>query len=127
MRKRALIVVAELTVVMIAGFIGLLHLLPDAPASKARFLNVQIGMTPAEVEDVLGGPPGDYQSDPEHPHEFTYHFAYPGAAKIEKWTGDEGLALVAYDSTDRVVCFRYVEAVTPHWTLLAELRRWCHF
>ena len=126
MRKRALFVIAGLTLAMISGFVGLLFLLPDPPVSTARFAKVQKGMTQAEVEELLGGPPGDYQTG-RGSGMFVIDFLSPGDSVSKEWTGDDGVALVAFDRSGRVVTCQFFESARRDWSLLAKLRHWLRF
>jgi hypothetical protein len=64
--------------------------------NRAAFERIEEGMTEAEVEEILGGPPGDYRTGP--PPEFESHFSSgPLLMDLRTWQGDDG---------DAEVCFR---------------------
>jgi hypothetical protein len=65
-------------------------------ASQADCDRIEIGMTRAQVEHVLGGPPGDYCTQPTSPHSLSMYAAW------DKWLGDGGTIVVDYDGDGRV-------------------------
>jgi hypothetical protein len=63
------------------------------------------GMSEVEVEEVLGGPPGDYTTGP-------YNIALGGimgngATHSREWLTDEGGIVVYFDEMDLVVATRF--------------------
>jgi hypothetical protein len=63
------------------------------PVTEAALGRVKEGMTRAETEEILGGPPGDYRGVPEGSNAFSLSYHSP-----EVWFGDEGTALVRFDA-----------------------------
>jgi hypothetical protein len=57
-----------LSLLMLAGALLGIYLLTRGPAITTRnYERIQIGMTVAEVSDLLGGPPGDYTDNAAPP------------------------------------------------------------
>ena len=67
-----------------------LLLRPAAPLGIGRsaYKHIQEGMTPAEVEAVIGLPPGDYRSDPGRPGAYAELPPGPGF-HILGWVNDD--------------------------------------
>jgi hypothetical protein len=65
-------------------------------ASQADCDRVEVGMTHDQVEQVLGGPPGDYRTGIAIPHSLSMYAAW------DKWLGDGGTIVVDYDADGRV-------------------------
>ena len=98
-----------------------------SPVTKAAYDRVQTGMNRAEVEAILGGPPGDDRTRPTdsvadtwpEPEQWkpTGHTAWRG-----DWLGDEGDILVVRDHGGRVFDKGFFEAEPVGGTL--ALLRW---
>lgn len=76
------------------------------------------GMTRTEVVALLGGPPGDYRTDPERftvDHHSLFAFGY------EEWIADEAKAEVWFDENERVVDVRVCHAIDRRPTRLKRL------
>jgi hypothetical protein len=115
-----LLLAAIMAVVAAGGWVYWLEVRPGITRQNAA--RIQDGMTIAEVEALLGGPAGDYQT-PGRPHTtYMYHYAHPVGSVEKKWIGDEGLAIVAFDSEGRVVVHLYIDAAD--YSMHARLRRW---
>jgi hypothetical protein len=82
----------------------------------ATFAEIELGMTVTEVEELLGGPPGDYRSFVKldvgslkmHPT----NIAVAGAAGWKEWLCDEGRIWIWFDPEERVV-FKHFVAPGP--------------
>jgi hypothetical protein len=99
-RSRTQLALFFLPVVLVAVVIVVLCItnLRRPVASKADCDRISIGMTRDQVEDVLGGPPGDYRTrDPITPDVGLYYVFW------DKWKGDRGMILVEFDSDNRVI------------------------
>src|SRR4051794_20089185 len=82
-------------------------LLPrPSPVTRAAFERVEVKMTRAEGESILGGPPGDYRTRP------VLEYIGSGAGiSWEVWMGDEGEAWVGFEAgTVRYLTFMGAEA-----------------
>ena len=65
MRKLAVAVLA-LALLLVGTLLPLVRPL-RCPVNRAAFERIKVGMTQAEVHAVLGGPPGDYRTEPSAP------------------------------------------------------------
>jgi hypothetical protein len=103
---------------------GLHALWPTPPGiSKANFARIKPGMSQAEVEATLGGPPGDYRTP-------RAGWFYPPVtddfleARWEEWAGDRALIDVAFDEQDRVLGAHFLAPEpSPAESFLDRLRR----
>jgi hypothetical protein len=66
-------------------------------ASKADCDRIEIGMTCAEVEHILGGPPGDYHTQPSIPPPLGIRYAH-----WYRWQGDCGMVFVRFEEDGRM-------------------------
>jgi hypothetical protein len=78
---------------------------PGPPSSRitpAAAERIERGMTAAEVEAVIGLPPGDYRSDPASPRHYAEFLPQPGVRLLE-WEADSCTIQVRVDEkSDRV-------------------------
>jgi hypothetical protein len=78
------------------------------------------GMTRTEVVALLGGPPGDYRSDPKR---FSISHHSIQSLGFEEWITDEAMAQVWFDD-DRVTRVRICRAIDQRPPLLRRLAGW---
>jgi hypothetical protein len=101
--RKSLLAGVALSLVLVGAFVPLL--LPARPLNprinEANSERVKEGRSQAEVEEVLGGPPGDYRTRPAQV--FLDHWAFGRPGRLEVWYGDEGAVLVYFDSTGEVL------------------------
>lgn len=127
MRKRLLFTLGPLALVLLGGYALLWWTAPRV--SRANFGRIEVGMTLAEVEALLG-PPGMYATGPlvdrEGQRPFSVFIDYgprPGGAR-KLWVGDHGAVWVNLDDAGRVAGTQVLglrrEAEPP----LVKLRRW---
>jgi hypothetical protein len=97
------------------------------PVNRAAFERVKEGMTQAEVEEILGGPPGDYRTRPHGTNIYLSRMFSGLDPIIEDWEGDEGSVAVEYepgaDGRERVTKTHFEEAA-PYSPGLLELALW---
>jgi hypothetical protein len=125
LRKTLIACVA--TVLVLAG--GLIALLGPrhCPVNRAAFERIAEGMTPTDVEAILGGPQGDYRTRPSHPVVTTAVHVNIGMEFHQSWVGDEGTVCVTYvEPRPHLVSVTRVsfEDATPHAPGIVELARW---
>jgi hypothetical protein len=94
---------------------------------------IQLGMTPPEVEQILGCPPGDYSSSEllvkfgdYIPLEIVRGITRALSEemhRIELWAGDSGVVLIHFDKDNRVNAKSFSE-VMPSGTFMDKIRRW---
>jgi hypothetical protein len=113
---------------------GMMLLVPTRPkpVNRAAFEGIKPGMTLAEVETLLGGPPGNYRSgevdldlsggSPEFDNVMNAMEVLLGERKVrhEWWQGDAGNAWVCFDEADRVVTKEF----TPGKRVRRGFRDW---
>jgi hypothetical protein len=122
MRKRLRWLVCLAVVLVLVGV--LVHLLfPSAsPVTRVAFDRIQTGMTQAEVEAILGGPPGDYRTRPMDPIYENHRSTDPEIEPLQ-WWGDEGEVLLTVESRG-VVLSKDFYAV-PEWSIgRFEMLKW---
>jgi hypothetical protein len=71
---------------------------------RDHFDRITEGMSRAEVEDILGGPPGDFRTKPV---EYSHTCALPldfecDGGRWEWWTGDDGRIELLFDRQDKM-------------------------
>jgi hypothetical protein len=78
-----------------------------SPVTRAVYERIKKGMTEAEVEEILGGPPGDYATRPRqwtYRSSFLFYSRMPTAEwdhwKWEKWDGDDVTVWVDFHRRD---------------------------
>lgn len=117
-----------LALLLLAIPVGLILLLARATeprVTRAKLELVREGMTRAEVEALIGVPPGDYASGTVFSDcKFVERPEKPWAYSAE-WTCDDGLLFVYFDENDRVVwAVTYNGWVSHEPTLFEKLRSW---
>ena len=123
MTRRWLVRVGVAVCLAVAAGVGARLTAPrPCPVSLANCEHIRDGMTLAEVEEVLGGPPGTYGSG-------MVLVAGPGVMSLsdryEHWWTDEGLLLVRFDQQGRSSGFTFCGGVLfPPPSPLDRLRAW---
>jgi hypothetical protein len=111
---------------VLAGALFALVMPRHCPVNRAACGRIKEGMTRAEVEKILGGPPGDYRTRPESNNLLLFPPAsgglvpLPGARK--SWAGDEVVVHVYFDGS--IVWRKEHSDEIPADTSLVELIRW---
>jgi hypothetical protein len=100
---------------------------PHTAITPDNAAKIKRGMTLAEVEAILGGPPGNYASN------YTglgTGYAGPGGALIvfdvqerTTWAGDDGMLTVFLDNDGRVRKTQFYEVIDRD-TFMGSIRRW---
>jgi hypothetical protein len=104
MRKRWWVAVS----ILIATVMAIVFIL-SRPAGVTWFgyARVRLGMTPEEVESVIGVPPGNYSSRKDitmvDHWASDWHAGKPGDGKQETRYSDSGCLRLSYDSDGKVV------------------------
>jgi hypothetical protein len=94
-RRKLLVALAGLAVVVAAGVIALWPTRPNR-VTRENYDRIQIGMTRAEVEAILG-PPGDYTTRPQ-----TLWWPPWSVGLSDRWRGDEFAIGLIFDHKRRV-------------------------
>jgi hypothetical protein len=109
-RKRRLVIAtaAALFIVLLNAAWLILHLFHGADIRRETFDRIEMGMTWKEVEAVLGGPPGHYNSVPVIPDTWVGNWLHP--EECDLWWGNEGVIEIAWKdwSNLRVFAKRFV-------------------
>jgi hypothetical protein len=113
--RKALLAGVPLLLVL-AGALVLLRPPGPCPVTRGAYERIEPGMSRTEVEEILGGPPGDYRTRPTRVEEG------PGSGFTwEGWWGDEGMVEVCFRG-DSVLVTRFQETLPPGPGLLETLR-----
>jgi hypothetical protein len=109
------------------------------PVTQAASEQVKPGMTLAQVEKILGGPPGDYRTRPPapvkispEPVKISYErLSYGRRMRIlerpirrEGWEGDDGTIEVGFYEDDGTVKYVSFEEAEPSSPGIIEVARW---
>jgi len=100
MLVRRVIIGLVATVLLVFGMLLPLMLPERCPVNRAAFERIEEGMTVAEVEEILGGPPGDYRTLPPPPFQVGISFGPP--LDRRKWRGDGIDVEVCFNNVGRV-------------------------
>jgi hypothetical protein len=135
--KRGLLAVAVLT----TGVLGAVWLLwPEPPISPANFRRIELGMTQAEIEAIIGLPPGVYYGRPSVPSNQLDFVHVEGKGKVPKdgddgedgnfrpsveWVGHRFSILVDFEQ-GQATCCRLFELAPPGGSpgMLDRIRSW---
>jgi hypothetical protein len=79
---------------------------------EAHFDRIKHGMSQAEVEAILGGPPGDFTTGAVI-HDPGIAVLSGPLVRVEAWTGNEGQILVCFDQQGAVWISSYQTGTTP--------------
>jgi hypothetical protein len=129
MRKRLWWIIPLVAVLLIFGGMTPLLAPRPSPVTKAAFERIETGMTKAEVENILGGPLGDYTTRPRSTARSSAVTCIGWAARdAEEWDGDEVTIWVVFESMDNtgesVVAFKDFREVEPMEVGMVETLLW---
>jgi hypothetical protein len=126
-KRKLMLAVAVLAVAVVAVPLGL-HTwrqwhAPGRFIDREHSTRIKKGMTQEEVEAIFGGPPGYYTK--KKIVALGLHPWNPGRERLERWTGDEGVAEVTFDEQGAVVS----SAFEKGWeyrgpTVIEQIRAW---
>jgi hypothetical protein len=126
---------------LLSGLLLALLIPTHCPVNRMACERIEKGMTLTQVEQLLGGPPGDYRTRPIYRERAsvisTVDYFGPGwpendeACSIEAWTGNTGLANVWF-SAGTVAGWAFYEELKPgpgpvetiRWRLERLKERW---
>ncbi len=102
MRRRfTFILLASCSLLVVVGMIWMMF--PSAGVHRGAFNRIREGMFKSEVHAILGGPPGDYRTNPEEPRTQYVSFLRPIGGIKKDWIGDSIDIHVGFDKYDRVL------------------------
>lgn len=124
MIKRRLLFLDLALLVLVVGwslwFVSVVTVDPIGPASYQR---IQFGMTQAEIEAIIGLPPGDYNNGPpryETPKAGS-NKEEPAGFQMAKWTGTRHSIVVVFDE-EGMATSSWLEDLDPPTKM--ELLKW---
>jgi hypothetical protein len=92
------------------------------PVNRVNSERIKEGMTQAEVETILGGPPGDYRTLPRKALFFMDVTSWPPGLSVEMWVGDTGDVLVGFTAEGLVARVEFNEDNIGNLTSVAVAR-----
>jgi hypothetical protein len=134
-RRKLLVVLAGLAVLAVGAF--LLWPRPDR-ITRDYFQRIRIGMGRAEVEAILGGPPGDYTTLNVSPHigmRIVVDMDDDGTIRNyppEEWTGNTMSIWVSFGPSGKVISTSYEDSESVkewpwdnlRWRFWRQWRKW---
>lgn len=104
LRRRVIVIVILL---IVAGSVaGLWFSRESEPICRASFDRIHEGMTQKMVEEILGGPAGDFRKH----HRGFLHIEFIGQeGQQQAWHGDLGSVFVWFDEPGRVIGKEYID------------------
>jgi hypothetical protein len=96
MRKRWWLIPLAVVLVVVGFLLPVLFPSPSK-VTGANCERIKEGMTRAEVDGILGGPPGDHRTRPPASHPGR-GIVMPDGVSLDIWTGDDGEIWVFYES-----------------------------
>ena len=112
MRKKFLLAGVASSLLLVGALVPLLR--PrHCPVTKEAYDRIEEGMSRAQVEAILGGPPRDYRNQPTQMGwstrvEVERSGPYLPDAREADWFGDEGDVCVWFAPDGRVSCKAYI-------------------
>jgi hypothetical protein len=80
-----------------------------------------VGLMQLQVEERLGGPPGDYRA--ARNRGWAVKVAPEPGVDWQYWYGDAGVAVVGFDGQNRVTTAQFLTAPIPE-SFFVRFRRW---
>src|SRR5262245_50075207 len=116
----------EARVVLVAVallLIGLLPLLfPRSRITKEACDRIEEGMSQAEVEAILGGPPGDYRTVTADPDLTGWRLGSGRRRTVVSWLGDEGSIEAGFGRSGFLVTKEFDKSTPPNLGFLGQWR-----
>jgi hypothetical protein len=116
-KRRLLSVAGLLALFLVAGCLAYVFSLPkpNRNITTATYAQIQMGMSEAEVEKILGGPAGDYLTAPE-PHDSDFELFAKRFTDLssnhKRWKADELCVFLDFDE-DGLVRVKHCLHSTP--------------
>jgi hypothetical protein len=132
-RKRLLVLAGFALAAAVTVPASLLHHAYRQKLARGRLITweyyrgVKLGMSQAEVEAVLGGPPGDFRTERVfYTDYFEVGFSPQDVvARRESWYGNDGQISLGFDEQGRVLRRGFADPIrSPPPTLAERLRPW---
>jgi hypothetical protein len=92
---------------------------------REHFERIRLGMRQEDVEEILGGPPGDYRTVVEHDLTVGGFWCFRDPdERLEWWEGDKGFIRVTFDEEQTACSLDFCPSDTPgEPSLLREFLR----
>jgi hypothetical protein len=119
MTRRRLLCGLLLLSAVLACFGGWTWMASGPRMTRARFEQVQVGMSREKVIRTVGGPPGTYSERESLYTHFDFVFTCDAC-----WVGDDARLLVFFDEAGTVTNTLIVDHFVPPQTLTERIRRW---
>ncbi len=134
-RRNRLAVLLGIPVALVAAAVALWLLWPRIAITPENGERIRLGMTRSEVEEILGGPPGDYAGpeafaaagrcgDPMDARAVIRRWSGEPDERWQQWLSDDALVLVHLDAHGRVSATHVYSVSAYREPLLDRLRRW---
>jgi hypothetical protein len=119
-RRRPLLGVCLLAATGVAAVVGWWAVSVPAGVNRLSYLRIHHGMRREQVEAILGGPEGDYQTDGKNRAHCEGGLHQIGR-RLAFWYGDDGDVLITFDQDRRV---SRSEWRPRHPTAMDKMLRW---
>jgi outer membrane protein assembly factor BamE (lipoprotein component of BamABCDE complex) len=126
-RRKLILAVGIFAVAVVAVPLGLhvwrQRFAPGRFIDQEHCARIKKGMTQEEVEAIFGVPPGKYTK--KDIDVWVFRIRRPAGERLERWTGDEGVAKVTFDEQGAVVSSTFEKG----WeysgpTVMEQIRAW---
>jgi hypothetical protein len=124
MRRRFLLLLGCLAAILLAVCLPCWLMAPGHRIGEAACGEIQSGMTRAQVEAVLGVPPGDYSGGRVYPEDCK---PYPMQLGMESWIVEDGVLWVCFSEQGTALWAEFIPVTRSPEGPLAKLPRWLGF
>jgi hypothetical protein len=123
MCRRHLRLFAACSIVLAVGVVAIFLGEPRVRIDQTAFVAIRAGMNEAQIERILGGPPGDYRTG-----EVDYLLAHtqPGetsGTRLCRWVGDKGIINVLVGRDGRMVSATFYTGTRQPLGIVTSVRR----
>jgi hypothetical protein len=118
--RRRLACIGILTTIAVAGTVVFVLGRPSHPICERSFRQIRPGMSQETVEQLLGGPPGDYRT--EIPFENIEFVNRDGEERV--WKSDYGSIYVWFDESSIVLSAEFIDPLAPPDTVVRRVLEW---
>jgi hypothetical protein len=93
---------------------------------REHFQRIKLGMRQEDIEEILGGPPGDYRTPVEEHLTVGGLFFEVSRERKERWKGDKGVIAVTFDEEETVCCLDFSPSETVPPSVLWQFLNWAN-
>jgi hypothetical protein len=123
MRKWLFLVPLAIILVLVGTLLPVLFPGPSQ-VTKENAERIKKGMSRAEVEEILGGPAGDYRTVPTKPSHCVLRSFPQLSFGIAEWVGNDGTVFVEFDSKSGEVTWSGFTLEKAEPVSALDLARW---